>query len=467
MNNLETNEYMKQPKNSLSFSICRPGGNNTCLIEKVIGDPKQRKEINDLAMRFYPDVEQVGFVNLDKDDYRLIMAGGEFCGNATRSTAWLALRGQPGEIAIAVSGVQAKLKAGVTLNGEAFAQMPIYSDASRVYPDKTDPDSIIVEMEGITQCIVPAVQIEGLSAQEVKDKTIKTIKDKELDQYPAAGVMYCEKEGGNWKIYPVVYVRDINTLFLETACGSGTTALGLVLALQEGKSIKDIQVIQPTGLPIKISVEYNGNQFGYAQISGPVEIIKSGSIETSDETSYAVEKVEAKQLEGKVVDPDLIKLYQEVFSEPPYNERFSAEEVKQYFLDYLREGSVYIARTSDRVIGFEATVLLTSVPEVAELMQTWTNIDVTNCLYITELGVAKGFRRKGVGQKLVEQQITAVNNYDYVLRTSIDNFPALGLYGKLGFRRIPDLIQEVIQERVTGKTESDPRIFLERKRKNE
>lgn len=72
-------------------------------------------------------------------------------------------------------------------------------------------------------------------------------------------------------IYPVVYVRDADTLYYETACGSGTTALGLTLAEQKGVSINDVPIIQPSGMLIKFSVDYDGDKFGYAQISGPIE----------------------------------------------------------------------------------------------------------------------------------------------------------------------------------------------------
>ena len=66
----------------VSYMIYNPAGNITAL---VIGDEynlEQRRLINSKIMEKETKVEQVGF--LSKKDRKLTMAGGEFCGNATR-----------------------------------------------------------------------------------------------------------------------------------------------------------------------------------------------------------------------------------------------------------------------------------------------------------------------------------------------------------------------------------------------
>lgn len=66
----------------IKYKIYNPSGNITAL---VIGDEYNNKEkelINNAIMKEKPEIEQVGFVSTE---YRkLTMAGGEFCGNATR-----------------------------------------------------------------------------------------------------------------------------------------------------------------------------------------------------------------------------------------------------------------------------------------------------------------------------------------------------------------------------------------------
>jgi len=44
------------------------------------------------------------------------------------------------------------------------------------------------------------------------------------------GVMFLAPSEFGVRMRPVVLVRDIDTLFYETACGSGTTAIGLLEA---------------------------------------------------------------------------------------------------------------------------------------------------------------------------------------------------------------------------------------------
>ena len=69
------------------YTIIRPGGNDTALVLGIERDFNKRKQINDQIMKKYSKVEQVGFVNPDPTEPELLMAGREFCGNATRSAA--------------------------------------------------------------------------------------------------------------------------------------------------------------------------------------------------------------------------------------------------------------------------------------------------------------------------------------------------------------------------------------------
>ena len=269
-------ETVQNPE-TYRLTVLRPGGNDTCLIAGIVEDAATRKRVNDAVMESYPTVEQVGFVDLDPALPKLMMAGGEFCGNATRSTAWLALGGQPGELLVQVSGVSKLLRAGVTDKKEAFAEMPIYSDLAKITEDPEVPGNYVVKMEGITQYIAFDTEvISGLTPDEIKITAKKRIDENDLGRFPAAGVIYSQKNGDGWRITPVVFVpgaSDEGTLFLETACGSGTTALGMVLAMQQGASIKDVPIMQPSGLAIAVSVEFDGQSFQQAQISGPLEIV--------------------------------------------------------------------------------------------------------------------------------------------------------------------------------------------------
>lgn len=110
--------------NNLDLTILNPGGNITALAEGIPASRPLRKTINDEVMKVFPEVEQVGF--LDRPIPRLEMAGGEFCGNATRCAAYLLLGGEPGKISLNVSGAgDKKLTARIDDNKLIWAQMPL------------------------------------------------------------------------------------------------------------------------------------------------------------------------------------------------------------------------------------------------------------------------------------------------------------------------------------------------------
>ena len=95
-------------------------------------------------MSLNPLVEQVGFVSQRSN--RLEMAGGEFCGNATRCAAFYYLKGRPGKIKINVSGVRQKLSAGIDQKNNCWAQIPVKKLV------KKQKYSVVI-LEGITQVI--------------------------------------------------------------------------------------------------------------------------------------------------------------------------------------------------------------------------------------------------------------------------------------------------------------------------
>ncbi len=256
----------------IKYTIYRPGGNETALVRGLVTNPLKRKQINDEIMRRFPNVEQVGFVNSNLEPPELMMAGGEFCGNATRSAAWEFLQGQVGEISIKVSGAPYRLRAGVDEAGNAWAQMPIRAQYNSVI--KIDDQNYMVELEGITQVISYQKLPKDFSQDQVKALGLQILQKFGLtEKVPAAGVMFVRNDINRIFLQPVVWVRDLQTLFYETACGSGTTAIGLQKA-KELQSTIELEVIQPTGLSIKVTVSASEQGFSEARISGPIEKIK-------------------------------------------------------------------------------------------------------------------------------------------------------------------------------------------------
>lgn len=249
-----------------------PGGNKTAL---VIGDrftSEERRIINDAIMDTDPETEQVGFVQ-DVPGMpaspSLRMAGGEFCGNASRSAAFYYLKGKEGQLLMTVSG-EKQVACGVCENGDAWCQIPMDKNgyAAMELAESVAPGIHMVRLSGITHLVLE----QTAAAPYLEDKTnlkvsgLKLIEKYGLKDCEAAGAIFLESlSGGSLKINPIVWVRDIASLFYETACGSGTIAAALVLAKKEGRLLS-ADIVQPSGMVIK--AEINEDR---AVICGPVK----------------------------------------------------------------------------------------------------------------------------------------------------------------------------------------------------
>ncbi len=257
--------------NQYEFTILRPGGNDTALVRNIV--PKEeRKRINDAIMSNFPYVEQVGFYSYNRKDNtgRLAMAGGEFCGNALRSLAYLLLEGKIGEINFNVFGTRQILKAGIRKK-TAFAQIPTLNNFNPI--SKINENLWQVDLEGITHLIKPVTQ--KLSRNNAKSIAKKLLNQTKLiDSKPAAGVMFVREENSRLKIMPVVWVRDIKTFFYETACASGTAAVGIWNTRNISNCDCSFSAKQPSGKYIQVYLRKTGKNIKYLEISGQVEVLQ-------------------------------------------------------------------------------------------------------------------------------------------------------------------------------------------------
>lgn len=267
---MKTNKQVKQ----YEFAILRPGGNDTMLIKGIVKE-SLRKPLNDIAMKFYPNIEQVGFYSYSpiKKLGRLEMAGGEFCGNALRSLAYLLLKGKKGEIRFKVSGVNRLLKAGVSRKNIAYTQMPIMDGVSSVA--RLGNNLWQVDLEGISHLITVSSKKLGPKKAKIIAKGLLK-RTGLLESKPASGVMFIRQSKFNSETdsEPVVWVRDIQTFFYETACASGTAAIGLWSSLQDKNQNTTLQVKQPSGSFIKVKVQKAKAQFTDVFIEGSIKILK-------------------------------------------------------------------------------------------------------------------------------------------------------------------------------------------------
>lgn len=221
---------------NLTYTIYHPAGNATALVDSLVLDASQRQAINDLILTKHPDVEQVGFL-APKSAPQLLMAGGEFCGNATRSAAFAYLNGHPGQMALKVYDGQQTVHAGFNEEG-AWSEIPLLAGNEPVTPLANG--YYLVRLAGITHLVVPVTT----KPTNLKEQALALIEQYQVDDPDCVGVIFVDYQLN--AIYPVVLVKAVHTLFAETACGSGTVAVSLVTAFKNHRD-SALRLKQPSG----------------------------------------------------------------------------------------------------------------------------------------------------------------------------------------------------------------------------
>lgn len=84
----------------------------------------------------------------------------------------------------------------------------------------------------------------------------------------AIGIMLLENNFGKQKINPIIWVKEIDTIFYETACGSGS--LGTAIYHYIKNKSKKIELLQPSNYIIEIEIIGNENFIEKAIITGIV-----------------------------------------------------------------------------------------------------------------------------------------------------------------------------------------------------
>ncbi len=255
----------------IKYKILNPGGNKTALINGNEYTKNQKKLINKMIMDKYSQVEQVGF--LSNKINRLEMAGGEFCMNATRCAIYEYSKENKEKVELSVSGINKKLVGRILNDNKVEVKLDIGKNIDDLIEIKND--FVCVKIDGILIAILEEEKSkkyiqklrenEENAKNELKQLMIIEINSKEK----AIGIMLLEKETGKIKINPIVWVKEIDTVFYETACGSGS--LGTAIYNYLKNKDKKIELVQPSGYSINIELEGNNNYIENAIISGIVE----------------------------------------------------------------------------------------------------------------------------------------------------------------------------------------------------
>ena len=212
------------------------------------------------------DVEQVGFVcpPVMGGAGRMEMAGGEFCGNATRAFGMLMARrlGGVSQVLVEVSGCHRPVTVDVDLAaGTARAQMPLPRGVGRTEVDGCP--ATMVDLVGIAHLVVENVP-PSLEFFQKAEPLFRDIPD--LDAY---GVIFLDTERGT--MTPLVKVPAADSLVWEGSCGSGSLAAAVAQSQDapDGPFVRSY--VQPAGVVEAAVVRRDGEEVA-AWIGGPVTL---------------------------------------------------------------------------------------------------------------------------------------------------------------------------------------------------
>lgn len=224
-------------------TVLRIAGGNETVLQSVRGDVSQKvnEYYGKALLAVSPSAEQAGLVDIMGK--RLEMAGGEFCGNASAAAAVL-LANELGKtkVSYSVSGFSGNVIAKVArLNVKEYRVRTSFNGPSYKMSRKGQLD--IVDMGGIIHILVESeFPMENYEAMQRELVSSLNLKDRK-----AVGVIWYERQKGKARINPVVWVNEADTLYYESACGSGAIAVAISTGLRD--------IIQPTGECIRVDIK--------------------------------------------------------------------------------------------------------------------------------------------------------------------------------------------------------------------
>ncbi len=248
--------------------MANPAGNRTAIVRSGVPKADRQKVAEAIMADPALKAEQVGFET--RPLYggslgRLEMAGGEFCGNAARSFGYLlCTEREIDHCKIEISGTREKLEVICDLEREtAAAQMPM-PDLIEMAGDEADQLYPIVISRGISHMICQDREFDEAFARRMIDKFGKN--------YSAFGVMFVNGD----VLTPVVYVKEPESICLESSCGSGSLAAAWFLTRNKEDGFHSYSFEQPGGTitvnMAKRQGRYAGTIGGKIALEDPIEI---------------------------------------------------------------------------------------------------------------------------------------------------------------------------------------------------
>lgn len=244
--------------NKVEYVISAAGGNETVirLLDHSRLSSWYAKEGAEMIANH--GAEQAGF--LLTDSFHLEMSGGEFCGNATRAAAVLLsiVTGKP-DSEYTVSGFSGQ----VTATTKRLSDQKYWAES--IFPGMevtlqpvvfaNGQNALLVDLGGIVH-----VLIEGDLPENYRELHREITDELSLRDRSAVGVVWYQKRANSVRIDPIVWVKEIDSFFYETSCGSGSIAAACATGF--------VEIEQVTGKSITVKIGDNN-----VSLSSEMEVV--------------------------------------------------------------------------------------------------------------------------------------------------------------------------------------------------
>lgn len=153
---------------------------------------------------------------------------------------------------------------------------------------------------------------------------------------------------------------------------------------------------------------------------------------------------------------DFRRIYK-VFGEKPYEEKYTEEDFREIYDEYISKGKIFGAYVNDELVGIIA------ITYGAKSSQPISFGD-KKVLYLSDVAVDSEFRKRGLGTRLMAYVIATGKQEKFntiYMRTLKEGSMSASIAKKLGFSVIEGVEQDVTTESIYGTSQTKKNIFLQ------
>ena len=147
-----------------------------------------------------------------------------------------------------------------------------------------------------------------------------------------------------------------------------------------------------------------------------------------------------------------------VFSEKPYEEKYTKEDYEEIYNEYKRLGTIYGAYVDDRCVGL---IAILKGKRKGQPVQFETEEGLS---YLADIAVLKEYRAAGLGTKLLIDALfrSRENGFSKMYMRTLEKGQSMSysIANKLGFEEIDGVSQMVETENIRGERQVKKNIFL-------